>query len=55
MTTRWKFVPIWWYNLTMTNDYLAGLVDGEGYISLIPSYRKNVDKTMLFGFLEIIC
>ena len=37
----------------MTNDYLAGLVDGEGYISLIPSYRKNVDKTYFVPVIKI--
>ena len=48
MTTPKKvdFIPSLWYKISMTNKellaYTAGLIDGEGYIGLIPhSVTKN--------------
>ena len=43
MITRGKvFIPLLWYIVFMINHaYTAGLIDGEGYVSVIPSYHKN--------------
>lgn len=42
------FRPVLWYNECMINaQYLAGLIDGEGYLALLP-VRSKETKTQCF-------
>lgn len=35
------FRPTLWYNDTMSEEYIAGLIDGEGYLGIIPVKRND--------------
>lgn len=53
MATRWKFIPPVWYNVLMNKYYLSGLIDGEGYISLVPRKRKDVKEIYFVPVVKI--
>jgi hypothetical protein len=49
------FLPTLWYNeiMQITKQYIAGLIDGEGYLGILPSRAKGLKHTSYEPVIKI--